>query len=1088
MNLTAFGIRKPVVVNLAMFAIIGAGIIFGLGLRREFFPEVRPNLVLISAPYPGASPEEVEKSLAIKIEDAIANNLDDIKEINTTVGEGFCTVLVEFEEGVDVAKAVFDVKTRMDALQDLPPESDRIVVDSFEPNIPTINVTLYGDSDERLLKDAILQIREDLRRLPDMGDIILSGVRSDEISVEVDPAAMLEHGLSLPEISGRLRQALVELPGGAVRGRGANVSVRTMGFDDHAEAIRGIVVKAEGGGQALLLRDVARVSEGFEDVDLISRLNGKPAASLTVFKVGKKDAVEMAEKVKAYVAGHRGEAFEMTVRERLSGMLRPPNEKDQPVSERHEAYLLGLSRANQPLPGTLTTTTDLSRFITGRLELLARNAFQGGILVLLTLVLLLNWRVAFWVATGLIISLLGTLVMMRLAGISLNLLTMFGMLIVIGLLVDDAIVVAENIVARHEKGEPALDAAVNGTAQVKWPVIVTVLTTISAFMPLALIEGTIGDLLSALPAVVACALAVSLFECLFILPSHLGHSLLKVDEAHDRKKGTWFGRLEGRMDRARDAFVHGRLIPAYGRMLEMALKARYFTMACVLSVLVISFGMVGGGHVPFNFISSSDAETVNISLQMPVGTPIEGTEAIVRRIEAVSIAQPEITAVFSSIGSSGSLDGSESSRSTHLGQLILELVPIENRDRSSEEVILAIRDELGPLPGVKSLRMEEIGGGPEGPSITLALSGDNAGVLRRVADEIQELLGEFDGVYDISDNDDLGRRELRIRLRPGADELGFTVENLALQVRGAFFGLEAHTFAGNEEDVDVRVMLPEEERRSLTALEEMYVFTPGGEAVPLGEVASIEEGEGYATLRRLNRERIITVTAEVNDTVTRTEAVMGALRPRLSELMSKYPEVNLLERGRQEDVQDSFSTLPLGLAVAVGLIYVLLAWLFQSYLQPLVVLTAVPFAIIGVIWGHFLLGFDMTILSLIGFIALSGVVVNDSLILMEFYNEKRAEGRDIFDACVSAGRARLRAILLTTITTVLGLLPLLLEQSFQARFLIPMAITITGGLISATVVILVAIPCFLMIGNDISRVAGWLWRGGVPKDASVGGV
>lgn len=1084
MSITAFGIRKPVVVNLAMLAIIGAGLIFGLGLRREFFPEVRPLLVLVSVPYPGASPEEVEKSLAIKIEDAIANNLDDIKEINTTVGEGFASLLIEFKAGVDISKAVFDVKTQMDALQDLPRESERIVVTSFEPNIPTINVTLYGGTDERLLKDAILEIRQDLRSIPNMGDIAISGVRSDEIGVEVMPWAMLEHRIGLPEVSARLRQSLIELPGGSVRGQGANVAVRTMGFDEQAEAIRDIVVKAGGSGQALRVRDIAEVHEGFEDVDLISRLNGKPAVSLTVFKVGKKDAVEMAENVKAYVAGRNGEPLRLTLGERMKTLLQPPAQRGQPVSVRVQAYEIGFAKSNQPLPGTLTTTTDLARFITGRLDLLARNAFQGGILVLLTLILLLNWRVAFWVATGLIVALLGTLVMMRLTGISLNLLTMFGLLIVIGLLVDDAIVVAENIVARHEQGEPALDAAVNGTRQVTWPVIVTVLTTICAFLPLALIEGTIGDLLASLPAVVACALAVSLFECLFILPSHLGHSLIKVDRAHDRKKGTWFGRLEGRMDHARDAFVHGRLIPVYGRLLEMALRARYFTMACVLCVLMISIGMVSGGHVPFNFISSSDAETVNVSLQMPVGTPIEGTEQIVRRIEEVTLAQPEVTAVFASVGSSGSLDGSSSSRSTHLGQLILELAPIEARDRSSEQVILAIREELGPLPGVKSLRMEEIGGGPEGPSITLALSGESPSTLRRVAREIQGLLADFDGVYDISDNDDLGRREMRIRLLPGADELGFTVENLALQIRGALFGLEAHTFAGREEDVDVRVMMPEDRRRSLTAIEDMYVLSPLGDPVPLREVAVLEEAEGYATLRRLNRQRIITVTAEVNDTVTRTEAVMAALRPQLAELMLEFPGVQLLERGRQEDVQDSFSTLPLGMAVAVGLIYVLLAWLFQSYLQPLVVLMAVPFAIIGVIWGHFLLGFDMTILSLIGFIALSGVVVNDSLILMQFFNEKRAEGKSIYEACVSAGRARLRAILLTTITTVLGLLPLLLEQSFQARFLIPMAITISGGLISATAVILLALPCLLMICDDCARVARWLWHGGGLEEAA----
>jgi HAE1 family hydrophobic/amphiphilic exporter-1 len=1087
MKVAAFGVRKPVVANLVMFAIVVAGIIFGTNLRREFFPEVRPTQILVSAPYPGASPDEVEDSLAIKIEDRIIENVDGIEEINTTVTEGGCSIAVEFEDNIDITQALLDVTREKDALQDLPEETENITVQEFEPNLPTINISLYGEADERLMKDAIRDIQDDLRSLDGMGTIAVSGVRTDEITVEVRPEALIEHRLSLTDVTDRIRRAMVELPGGAIRTPTLNTALRTMGAAERVDAVRNIIVKATPDGQALRVRDVATVTDGFADVDIVSRLNGKPSASLTIFKVGDDDAVAMAEMCKAYVAGRRGEDIAPTFGERIAlamqrlansaaeGQGRPVS--DAPVSDRMAAYQLGLAKSHEALPGELTTTTDLSRFIVGRLELLSRNALQGGVLVLITLVLLLNWRVAFWVAIGLLVALLGTLTMMTIVGISLNLLTMFGLIIVIGLLVDDAIVVAENITARHEAGEPALDAAVNGTNQVHWPVVATVITTICAFLPLKLIEGSIGDLLGVLPVVVACALLVSLLECLFILPSHMGHSLVKAERAKREGRLTFLGRIESKFDLGREALFHRFIIPAYTAALRACLNARYLTLIVAIGAVIVSMGMVQGGRVPFVFIGSDDAETLNVELRMPVGTPIEATDPAVRRLEQASIAQPEVTAVFAQIGSLGRLDGSGGSTSAHLAQLILELAPVEDRDRSSEEVILSIQNAVGDIPGIKSLRIEGVSGGPEGPAITFAVTGDNGTQIRRAADDIKALLREFDGVYGVADDDDAGRRELQLTLRDGADELGFTVDGLARQVRAASFGLEAHTFAGEREDVDVRVTLPRETRRSLTAIENMYVFTPDGRPVPLREVASLSDEEGYATLRRLDRQRVVTVTAEVDRAVANTEQIAGEMKPALLDLERSYPGVEILERGRQKDVADSFATLPLGMLVATGLIYVVLAWLFSSYIQPMVVLMAIPFATIGMIWGHFLLGFDLTILSLIGFIALAGVVVNDSLIFMEFFNERHSEGQGVRHAAISAGRARIRAILLTTITTVFGLLPLMLEQSFQARFLIPMAITIAGGLTSATVIILIVIPCLLLILEDIKAVAAWLWHG-----------
>ncbi|MEO0629802.1 MAG: efflux RND transporter permease subunit [Planctomycetota bacterium] len=525
------------------------------------------------------------------------------------------------------------------------------------------------------------------------------------------------------------------------------------------------------------------------------------------------------------------------------------------------------------------------------------------------------------------------------------------------------------------------------------------------------------------------------------------------------------------------------LIPFYTASLRVALRFRYISLAAAISVVIVSAGMVASGKVEFIFFESDDAETIDGQLVMPIGTPTAKTDAVLRRIEAACLNQPEIQQVFASAGSVTALDGESSSEQSHLAQVILEVMPVEQRQaqglRESSEIMQAIRDELGPLPGVKSFRLEGVSGGPAGPPITLTVVGQNPAQIDSTVARVKELIAEYPGVENISDNADRGQRELRFTLRTGANELGFTTSIVAQQIRGAVFGLEPYTFAGDEEDVDVRVTLPERVRRSIAALESLFLISPAGEPVPLREIVNIEEVEGYATVRRLDGKRAVTVTADVNRTVGNPETITAALAPRVEDLAASEPGIDILARGRQEDVADSFATLPLGMAVAAGLIFVILAWLFGSYTQPLVVMSAIPFATIGMIWGHFILGYSMTFLSLIGFVALAGVVVNDSLILMEFYNHERRRGLGVYDACMAAGRTRVRAILLTTVTTVLGLTPLLLEQSFQAKFLIPMAITISGGLISATAIILIILPCLLMIFSDAGLLLLTAWTGRV---------
>jgi multidrug efflux pump subunit AcrB len=1110
MSFAAFGVKKHVVANLVMFAIIGAGLIFGTTLRREFFPYIESRIVTIAAPYPGAAPEEVESALAKKIEDKVAD-LSDVDEITSTVSEGMASVTVTFEEGVPIDRAVSDVKREIDALQDLPDGVDNITVDKLTPNMPAIVVALYGETDERTMKGFIKEVRDDLLLLPEITDISLGGDRRDELRVEVMPERALEHGLSLPMISDKIRQAMIELPGGSVRTSTSTIAVRSMGVNERASDVRDIVIKATGDGGVVRVSDVAEVTEGFVDTELRTRYEGKPTMSLTVFRVGKQDVIRIAQNVKAYVAGRNGEEIEYTTKEKARFMLLQSQSKmmtekahkeaikeweasgadpetkpimGEPkvdlaqVSPRLEAFKLGMDRYRvSPPPATLRTTTDLARFVEGRLNLLLRNALQGGALVFLTLILLLNWRISFWVAMGLVVSMLGTLAVMAWLDVSLNLLTMFGLIIVIGVLVDDAIVVAENIVSKHEQGDPAVVAAVKGTDQVSWPVVSTVLTTICAFLPLALMNGQMGDFMGVLPVVVGCALGVSLIESLFILPSHMAMSLRGSDNRAEKKQW-WLARVEHRYDAWRDRTINGRIIPAYAKVLDLSIRFRYVAMSIVTGALIISIGMVASGKLEFIFFETDDAETINITVTMPIGTPTERTDDIIRRYELAAIEQPEVDSTFAMSGAVSDLMGEGGgASSSHVGQVIIELKPGETRERTSNDVMNSIRELVGPVPDAKSVRMEGVSGGPSGAGLTFTVVGDAPEQIDIAVARIKERLSEYAGVYGIADDADRGQREIRFTLRDGASELGFTRAELGRQIQAAVFGLEAFTYAGDREDVDVRVMMPERIRKSLAGLEQMYVFTPNGTAVPLSEVAHIEEAQSFATIRRLDRQRQITVQADVHREVASPETLAAEITPALKELISDLHAVRLVQRGRQKDTAESLGSLPIGMAIASGLIYVILAWLFGSFLQPLVVMAAIPFAIIGMVWGHLLLGYSLTFLSLIGFVALAGIVVNDSLIFMEFFNERRRDGMTVHEAGYSAGKARFRAIMLTTITTVLGLMPLMLEQSFQAKFLIPMAITISCGLLSATVIILLVLPSLLMILDDLVLVARSVWHG-----------
>lgn len=1098
MSLPRASVNNPVLVNLFMTAILVGGAYSGLTLVREMFPESRPDRILITTLYPGATPAEVEKGVTLKIEEQV-KDVDGVEKVRSTITEGRSVITVELRSGFHhVDRAVNDVEAAIDSIppEDFPEDALETQVAKFDPRFPVISVSLYGDLDDRTLKTLGQRLRDDILELPDISDVVLSGSRKDEISVEVRPEKLVQYGLSFMDVAEAIAASNLDLPGGQVRTARANVAVRTLGEKDTGEQLYDIVVRSKPAGGTVYLRDVATIVDGFEDVEVTSRFKAKPSVSVTVFKTADQDAVQIASLVKALVAGKTGRPLQRSWWDRLAGRLSGRDNVGQ-------TYRKALSDPYPPGVG-VETRMDLSQFISDRLDLLKRNGRWGLMLVFLSLLVFLHWRVAFWVMMGLVLAIAGSLVCMRLVGITLNLMTMGGFIIVLGLLVDDAIIVSEHVFSKTEQGvEPKL-AAITGTEEVTWPVICAIITTIVAFAPLRFVKGQVGDWMSVLPVIVCMALTISLLEALSILPCHLAHTLhgrANGSPGQSRGGGTVKRSLASRdlqlartprwpkapgsllLDSIRVAQQRflGRLLSLYERSLRMATRYRYVTMATLTSALIAVFGAVAGDHVPFVFLQKMDSETVMANITMGVGTPIEATSRAAAKVEQAALQLDELKTLLTLIGLHVNEEGQALPPQSHLAQLWLEVVPAAERERSSDDIVQALRARCDDIPGVEKLRFTSIHGGPGGDAIHLEIRGDRLEDITAVASLVKNRLGQFDGVLDIVDDFDAGLQEVQIELLESARALGLTTRSLATQVRAAFYGFEARKVQRAREDVKIMVRYPPQFRRHVYDVESMRIATPSGALVPFREVARITEGTGYASIKRTNQKRTVTVMADVDENVTNANRVMATLSHEFPEIKRQFPGIELEFGGQRLETVKSFASLKQTFVIALLLIFVILAGLFKSYIQPFVVMVAIPFGFIGAVLGHFVMGYPLTIASLIGLVALTGVVVNDAMILVVFINRRVSDGLDLQEAVVEAGRSRLRPILLTSATTVLGMAPLLLETSFQAKFLIPMGISLSGGLIFATVLTLIAVPSLVMIVADVKRSAhhlvSWLLTG-----------
>lgn len=1031
--------ENTVVANLLMALIVVAGLLTIPRITKEVFPEVSIDIISVTVPYLGAAPEEVENGVSIRIEEAI-QDLDGIKRITSQSVEGVGTVLVELEPGTDSREMLNDIKARVDGIDTFPEETEKPVITELTNREQVIDVALSGNVDELTLKILGQRVRDELVAIPGISKVVLYS-RPYEISVEVSEEALRRHNLTFDAVAEAVRHSSLDLPGGSIRTDAGEVLLRTKGQAYRGTEFEDLILLTRPDGTRLRLGDVATVVDGFAETDQSARFSGVPAVGIPVYRTGDQSALDISAKVKAYVAE---------------------------------------AQSRLPAGVTLTTWNDSSRLLQGRMDLMIRNARNGYILVFIILALFLKFRLAFWVSLGIPISFLGAFWMMPGSDVTINLISLFAFIIVLGIVVDDAIIVGENIFQRHEKGDRGPLGSARGVSEVAVPVVFGVLTTIAAFFPLLNVAGVMGKFMRVIPVIVIWTLVFSLLESLFILPAHLSH-IKEPKKPHGL--GRLWTRFQTRFTDRFSWFVNRAYVPS----LRIGLKFRYATVAWAVATLIVTAGIVQAGLIKFVFFPKVESDWVSAALTMPPGTAVNATDSAMRQIEAAAIRLKDQLAaetpkgmaapvrhVFTSIGhqpyraSQGPIGGQTGSFSaSHLGEMILELAPSEDRAISSAEVVRRWREETGSIPDVVELSFTS-SIFSTGEAINVQLTGLDMDELQAVSKELKLELEKYTGVSDITDSFRMGKQEVKLSVKPAAEAFGITLLDLARQVRQAFYGEEAQRIQRGRDDVRIMVRYPESQRRSIGDLENMRVRTRDGGEVPFSVVADVELGRGYASIRRVDRRRAINVTADVDETAGNANDIIADLKESvLPAILADHPGVTYSFEGEQREQQETMKDLARGFFFAILVIYALMAIPFRSYLQPLLVMSVIPFGFVGAVWGHIIMGLNLTILSMFGLVALTGVVVNDSLVLVHYVNRCRARGASVIDAVFEAGVVRFRPILLTSLTTFAGLSPLLLEKSVQAKFLVPMAVSLAFGVLFATFITLILVPAIYLILEDL---------------------
>ncbi len=1053
--LVATVIRHAVFANLILVLLLFAGLLATLVMIREVMPSFLVETIQVQVPYPGAGPEEVEEGICLKIENAI-EGIQGIKRYTTIAREGIGVAMIDVLEGEDVGRVKDRVTDQINAVQNWPDDAERPVVTEFQIRRDTLILAIHGNVPGEQLRELALDVKDELLALPEVSEVALGGVRDYEISIEVSEHTLRKYGIAMDDVANAVRGASLNLPGGRLRSTSEEVNIRTMGRMYRGNEYEDIIVVARPDGTSIRLGQIATIRDGFVEEEVQTRFNGEPAVSIVVIANDEEDALRIATSVRAYVLRKNGEL---------------------------------------PAAVRITPWLDTSRFIVERVNMLVGNGLIGLLLVFVLLWAFLDLRLAFWIAVAIPVSIAGGLFLMWTLGQTINMLSLFALIMVLGIIVDDAIIVGEAIYVHRKSGKPPVQAAIDGTAEVAWPVIAAVLTTIVAFVPLFFVRGMMGKFIAVIPAVVICSLAISLLESLTTLPVHLSDLPDMNQAARGRRRG--LGRVEPAIRRFCAQGLEFAIVRLYRPALIFLLGWRYATIAATFGMLLVTMGLVQGGFVKYFLFPKIDTSFVSGSVEFPEGTPFAVTREAVLRLEdalertnahyASRLGRPLVVASESTIGQRIGFDQGFSNRQgSHWGGIRAELMDSEERGIHYQEIVDHWRREVGAIPGALSLAIDGQAGGPPGKPIEIWIMGDDLGQMRLASEEIQRFLRNFTGLYQVEDDFRPGKRELRASLKPEARSMGLTTQNLARQIRYGFYGNEVLRIQRGRDEVKVWVRYPESGRQTVADVDAIRIATPDGQRVPLSSVAHVTLDDGYTTITRKDGRRRIAVTADANLNQANPGEVLSLLqRELLAAFPEKYPAILVSLEGEKADSAESFASLFVGFPLAMLAMYVLIAAIFQSYIQPGVILLTVPLGIIGAVWGHLLLGHDLTMMSMFGMVALAGIVVNDAIILIDGFNDRIAHGAPFARALVDAGTRRFRPILLTTLTTMGGLAPLIMESSMQAQFLIPMALTIAFGVGFSTILTLLFIPCVLFALNDGRLLLGYLLHGAWPTREQV---
>ena len=1020
-GLIAWFTRNSVAANLLMVLIILGGINGIFKIQKQVFPAITINAISIQVPYLGAAPQEVEQGVLLKLEEAI-KNLEGIKKITTTAREGMGSVSIEVEDGYDTQTLLDEVKVQVDAIPSLPANTEKPVVYRVKFPQDVMGVSVYGDTTERELKEYSNAVRDEIANLPGVSDVTVFGDRDYEISIEISEQRLQEYDLTFNQLVNAVRASSIDIPGGSIRSENGDILLRANGQAYTAWEFAKIVLLTREDGTRLLLGDIAEIEDGFVEDNQFSLFDGKPAMSIRVRAVGDQNALDISKTVNRYLEDKR-----------------------------------------KTMPANLSADSwgDSSFYLADRLSMMLKNMGAGALLVFIVLSLFLRVKVAMWVIVGLPVCFLGTLMLMPMEyfAVSINMLSLFGFILVLGIVVDDAIIMGESAYSEIDKKGHSIDNVIRGVKKVAMPATFGVLTTIAAFSPMLMVTGTFGVIWKTIGLVVILCLVFSLIESKLILPAHLANMKLKP---YDPAKANAFQKFRDIFSIGIKTFIKNRYVP----FLKKAIEYRYTTLASFIGLLFLTAGLFGSGLVKWQFFPTIPSDFMIASVELEPGSSLQQRDEAIQ-ILLTSMKQME-KQVEEEYGEKAVKHYLAFDQGTNAGQVFLELTKGEDRTVTDSQMQEIWRSYLPEVPGVKNFEIGAAGGGPGGNDLSFEFRSNNVDQLRAVSQEMRSYLNGYNGINEVTDSFSEGSDEIRLNIKPSAEVLGLDLSQLAQQVRFGFYGAEAQRLQRDDEEVKVMVRYPQEERNSIANLENMRVRAPNGDDIPFSEVADIELAKGYSTITRVDYSRAVSVVAKVNaDEVDLRDLMMDVTTSVIPEMLERYPDVQSRLVGSSQEEGDALVSLAFGFLFAMLVIYALMAIPLQSYSQPIIIMSVIPFGLVGAIFGHLVLGQAVSVLSICGIIALAGVVVNDSLIMVDFVNKARKEGLSLIESVVRSGSERFRAIILTSLTTFMGLMPIVFERSLQAQVVIPMAISLAFGILFATVITLLLVPSLYLILNDI---------------------